>query len=132
MVPEHAYALLQRGRRLLAENHPHQAAIVLERAASAEPRKASIREALARAYYNSGQFNHAREQFAEVVAINPSNAYAHFGLGMSLARCGHPSVAIGHLKMAAAMKPDSNVYREALQRLRADALSDRPVRRVRD
>jgi tetratricopeptide (TPR) repeat protein len=117
-VTEHPYVLLQKGRKLLSENHPHQAALLLERAATAEPRKASIREALARAYYNSGQWRRAREQFAMVIDLNPSNAYAHFGLAMSLARVGDRAVAIGHLKMAITMRPESAVYREALERLR--------------
>lgn len=111
------YTLLQKGRRLLALEHPHQAAIVLERAAAIEPAKNSIREALARAFYNSGQFGRAREQFAAVVEINPSNAYAHFGYALCLARTGDRAAAIGHLKMARVMRPDSELYREALERL---------------
>lgn len=117
-MTEHPYVLLQRGRKLLAENHPHQAAVVLERASEAEPKKASIREALARAYYNSGQWRRAREQFELVIDLNPSNAYAHFGLAMSLVRIGERTTALGHLKMAITMQPESLVYREALERLR--------------
>lgn len=118
-MPEHPYSLLQQGKRLLADNHPFQAAIVLERAVVIEPRKASIREGLARAYFNSGQFNRAREQFEAVLDINPSNAYGHFGLAMSLARTGKRAAAIGHLKMAMTMRPESTVYREAFERLQA-------------
>ncbi|TME80074.1 MAG: hypothetical protein E6I45_11685 [Chloroflexi bacterium] len=51
---ESAYSLFQRGRELLGKRHHAQAATVLERAARLEPGKASILEALGRAYYNSG------------------------------------------------------------------------------
>lgn len=92
--------------------------MVLEKAAEAEPQKASIRETLARAYYNSGQWRLAREQFELVIDLNPANAYGHFGLAMSLARTGERTTAMGHLKMAITMQPESAVYREALERLR--------------
>ena len=52
---ESAYELLQRGQALLQRHHNAQAAVVLERAARLEPGKASILEALGRAYFNSGQ-----------------------------------------------------------------------------
>ena len=44
-----AYDLFTRGMGLLADGHPHQAAVVLARAKRVEPEKASIREALGRA-----------------------------------------------------------------------------------
>ena len=52
---ESAYDLFQRGESLLASRHHAQAAIVLERADRLEPGKASILEALGRAYFNSSQ-----------------------------------------------------------------------------
>lgn len=115
-MPEDAYGLLMKGRALQSYGHPHQAAVVLERAAAIEPRKASIREALARALYNSGQFSRAREQFEVMLEIDPSNGYAHYGMGMCLARAGDRAAAIGHLKMAVVMSP-STTYAEALERL---------------
>ncbi|MGZ6297599.1 MAG: tetratricopeptide repeat protein, partial [Candidatus Limnocylindrales bacterium] len=77
---ESAYALYQRGQGLLKRRHHAQAAIVLERAARLEPGRGSIVEALARAYYNSGQHGAAAEAFRELLTIDPSNAYGHFGL----------------------------------------------------
>lgn len=117
MDVEGAYGLLKRGRQLLEEGHPHQAVIVLERASRQEPHKTSIREALARALYNSGQTRRAGEEFARVVEQDPSNDYAHFGLGLCHARLGERQRALGHLKMAVAMRPDSAEYRRALTRL---------------
>lgn len=111
------YSLLARGRDLLARGHPHQAAVVLEKAVLAEPRKTSVREALARALYNSGQTERAREQFATVVEIDPSNDYCHFGLGLCHAKTGDLTAARAHLKLAVSMRPDSELYRDNLNRL---------------
>ena len=60
---ESAYDLLQRGHALLEDHHNAQAAVVLERAARLEPGKASILEALGRAYFNSAQTERSRETF---------------------------------------------------------------------
>jgi Flp pilus assembly protein TadD len=115
-MTESAYNLFARGTEFLATGHPHQAAIVLERAAASEPDKGSIREALGRALFMSGRWDRARLQFAKAVDIDPVNHYAHFGLGLSCARTGERSRAIAHLKLAVAMEPREE-YREALDRL---------------
>ena len=117
MDDDDVYGLMIRGQELLAGGHPHQAAMLLQRAKSAEPGKASIRETLARALYNSGQTRRAEEEFAAAVEIDPSNDYAHFGLGLCRAKTGDRSAAVGHLKIAVAMRPEVEVYRVALRRL---------------
>jgi Flp pilus assembly protein TadD len=117
MQSEDAYTLLVRGKKLLDDGYPHQAAVVLERATLSEPRKSSIREALARALFNSGQTDRAEEQFALVVDLDPSNDYGYFGLGLCHARKGNVAAARGQLKLAVAMRPDIASYREALDRL---------------
>jgi Flp pilus assembly protein TadD len=115
-MTESAYSLFSRGTQFLATGHPHQAVIVLERAAAVEPDKGSIREALGRALYMTGSWARARLQFAKAVDIDPVNHYAHFGLGLSCARTGERTRAIAHLKLAVAMEPRRE-YREALERL---------------
>lgn len=125
---ESAYALLQRGHALLHARHHAQAAVVLERARKLEPGRGSIIEALGRAYYNSGDFPRAAEAFTRLVEIDPVAAYGHFGLGMSLKRLGRRDLARGHLRLAAAMAPRSDLYREALRRLEASEGS-RPAER---
>ena len=116
---ESAYELLQRGHALLADRHHAQAAVVLERAARAEPGKGSILEALARAYFNSGQHGRAAEAFAALLEIDPSAHYGHFGLGLSFARLGRPREARTHLRLAVALDPGSATYRRALARVEA-------------
>jgi Flp pilus assembly protein TadD len=114
-----AYELLERGRALLAQGHPHQAALVLARAKLLEPEKGSIREALGRALYLAGRNARARREFAKAVQIEPANDYAHFGLGLSCAKTGQTARAAAHLKLAIAMRPEVDEYRRALARLRS-------------
>ena len=118
-APEHesAYWLLQRGRELLHGRHHAQAAIVLERAARLEPGKASILEALGRAYYNSGQHDRSREAFEQLLEVDPSAHYAHYALGQSLKQLGRRREARTHLRLAVALSPKSPLYRGALDRL---------------
>ena len=114
---ETAYELLQRGHDLLTRRHFAQAAVVLERADRDEPGKASILEALGRAYYNSGQHERSRATFEQLLEIDPSAHYAHFALGQSLKQLGRRDAARTHLRLAVALSPTSKVYGAALARL---------------
>lgn len=113
-MKDDAYSLLMKGRQLLRDGHPHQAAVVLERVMALEPEKISVRESLARALFNSGQTEEAKKQFQIMVDADPSNDYAYFGLALCQAKTGERRAAAGHLKIAVAMRPDSEIYRTAL------------------
>jgi Flp pilus assembly protein TadD len=119
-----AYDAFQEGNRLLASQNPHAAVIALERARDLEPDQGSVRETLARAYFRSGRFSQAREEFERAVEIEPVNDYAHFGLGLCLIRRGDRLGARRHLKLAVAMRPDHPDYRAALARVAEDAEAD--------
>jgi Flp pilus assembly protein TadD len=121
-----AYGAFQEGTRLLAHGDVHAAAVALERARELEPEKGSIREALARAYFRTGRFAAAEEEFRAVVEGDPVNDYAHFGLGMCRMRAGDLVGARRHLRLAVAMRPESADYRAALARLPPDPQA--PVR----
>lgn len=114
---ESAYELLQRGHDLLTRRHYAQAAVVLERADREEPAKASILEALGRAYYNSGQHRESRATFERLLEIDPSSHYAHFALGQSLKQLGENDAARTHLRLAVALSPSSKLYAGALARI---------------
>jgi Flp pilus assembly protein TadD len=116
-----AYDAFQEGNRLLASENPHAAVIALERARDLEPDQASVRETLARAYFRSGRFAQASEEFERAVEIEPVNDYAHFGLGLCLIRRGDEVGARRHLKLAVAMRPDQPDYRAALAKVADDA-----------
>jgi Flp pilus assembly protein TadD len=115
---ERVYELFRRGSALLESGDFAAAAVSLERARSLEPDKTSIREALGRAYFRSGRYDAAREEFAAVVERSPVNDYAHFCLGRSLEKTGRRDEARRHLTLALGMRPDRADYRVFRDRLR--------------
>jgi tetratricopeptide (TPR) repeat protein len=117
--PESAYDLFTRGSRMLAQRHPGAAAVLLERCLSLEPGKASILEALGRAYYDLGDHARAAERFEAIVARDPLAHYAHFGLGLSRKRLGDHDAGLWHLRMAVFLKPENADYQRALRRVEA-------------
>ena len=116
---ESAYELFRRGSRLLADHHASAAAVVLERCLALEPGKASIREALARAYFDQGAHAKAADAFQAIVDADPLAHYAHFGLGLSHMRLGDSAASRRHLRMAVFLKPENDDYRRALRRVDA-------------
>jgi tetratricopeptide (TPR) repeat protein len=114
-----SYTWYRRGLDLLGRGSPAAAAQLLERAAEAEPGARSVREALARAQFDTGRYAQAADSFRQIVEASPSDDYAHFGLGLALARSGDPAAAAEHLALAAAMRPDLRHYTEALRGVRA-------------
>ena len=119
---ETAYGLFQRAGALMKRRHHAQAAVLLQRANRLEPHKGSIVEALARAYYNSGQHDRAEESFRELIDIDPSAAYGHFGLGQSLKMLGRRDEARAELVRAASLT--RNEQERTLLRTRAANLTE--------
>jgi predicted Zn-dependent protease len=117
--PADVHAWYTRGMELLGRGSPAAAAQVLQRAANAEPASRSVREALARAQFDTGQYEAAAANFRAIVEASPADDYAHFGLGLALARCGEHKSAAEHLALAAAMHPDRKHYTDALSQVRA-------------
>ncbi|MQA88262.1 MAG: tetratricopeptide repeat protein [Streptosporangiales bacterium] len=113
------YEWYRRGVDLLQGGNPAAAAQLLEHAAEAEPASRSVREALARAQFDSGRYVEAAESFRRIVEANPSEDYAQFGLGLASTRTGDLRTAVEHLALAAAMRPDIDHYRAALRGARA-------------
>ena len=113
------FTLYRRGIELLEEEDFEQAAGPLEEAARRAPEKASVREALGRAYFRSGRFAAAAVEFKAVVERHQVNDYAHFCLGRAFQMTGHRTEARRHLKLAAGLRPDRKDYREYLNRVQA-------------
>ena len=114
-----SYTWYRRGLDLLGRGSPAAAAQLLERAAEAEPGARSVLEALGRAQFDTGRYEQAADSFRRIVEASPSDDYAHFGLGLALARGGDPAAAAEHLALAAAMRPELRHYTEALRGVRA-------------
>jgi tetratricopeptide (TPR) repeat protein len=113
------YEWYQRGLELLSSGHPAAAATLLSRAAEEEPGSRSVLEALARAQYDAGRYREAMDSFTALIAVNPTDDYAQFGLGMAASRAGELQLAAEHLALAVAMRPDITHYARALRGVRA-------------
>jgi lipoprotein NlpI len=122
--PERAFEDFQEGVALLESGDFHAATVPLERARAAEPMKASIREALARAYYRSARWEAAGAEFDATLELDPVNDYAHFGRGLCFHRTGDRAAARRHLQLAVAMRPDNPHYQEALAEVLAEDAGD--------
>jgi tetratricopeptide (TPR) repeat protein len=123
MEPAHpeggVYEWYQRGVQLLADGHPAAAATLLARASDVEPGSRSILEALGRAQYDAGRYAESMAAFTALVAVSPTDDYAHFGLGLAASRAGELPLAAEHLALAVAMRPELGHYARALRRVRA-------------
>ena len=109
-----------RGLDLLGAGNPAAAATLLARAAEAEPESRSILEALARAQYDAGRYEDAMADLhRRSSAVNPTDDYAHFGLGSGRHRPASSRLAAEHLALAVAMRPDLGHYARALRGVRA-------------
>ena len=64
-----AYENFQEGRRRLKKGMPAQATVVLEKAKTLEPEKASIREALGIAYFRLARWQEAEAEFRAVLEL---------------------------------------------------------------
>jgi tetratricopeptide (TPR) repeat protein len=121
-VPDETlYDLYQRGMALLEHGDFEPATIPLSKAARMAPEKASIREALGRAYFHSRRYQEAADEFEAVIERYPVNDYAHFCLGRALTLSGQRQRARRHLAIAACLRPERRDYRVYRERASAAA-----------
>lgn len=116
---ESTYTLYRRGIELLADEDFVEATAALAETARREPGKASVREALGRAYFHSNRYTEAAAEFEAVVASHPTDDYAHHCLGRALTKIGQAGRARRHLAIAASLRPDRRDYRIHRDRLAA-------------
>jgi outer membrane protein assembly factor BamD (BamD/ComL family) len=126
VVPQgEVYDWYVRGLDLLEGGNPAAAVTLLTHAANSEPESRSVREALARAQFDSGLYDEAVQSFNWIISINPADDYAQFGLGLAAAKIGDLNSAVEHLALAAAMRPDITHYSTALRGARAALAASR-------
>lgn len=108
----------RRATMFFESGDPLGAARLLEPIVEAEPQNAAVRQLLARAYFNSAQLAGAEAQLRALIDHDPSDHYAHHVLGRTLERAGRFREALPHLRLAAAMKQQTE-YTEAVTRVEA-------------
>jgi Flp pilus assembly protein TadD len=118
------YEWYQRGLQLLASGDPAAAATLLARASETEPESRSLLEALARAQFDAGRHRAAIDSFMRLIAIDPADDYAHFGLGLAASRVGDLDLAVVHLALAVALRPEREHYARELRGVRARRARD--------
>lgn len=128
--PRSPYALFRSAQALLADGRPRDAVEVAEsllrrleqdRATVGEGEGAprpwpSVHELLGRARYVSGDHEGAALAFEHLTGLEPTNAYAHFGLGRALERLGSHGEALAHMRLAVALS-DRRAYAQHMRRL---------------
>ena len=120
-MSESTYHLFQKGREHLRNRRPAQATVSLEKAKKQEPEKASIREALAIAYFRLQRWAEAEAEFRAVLELSPTDDYAHHWLGRALEKQGKDREAQRHYKLAVSLRPGSKRYADRVRDLEPDA-----------
>ena len=113
-----AYELFRDGTRLLESGDAHAATVPLSRARDLEPGKASVHEALGRAYFGAQRYREASTEFAAVIEQAPTNDFALFCLGRSLQLQGRHQEACHPLAVACCLRPERSDYRRYRDQLR--------------
>lgn len=91
-----------------------EAIYYLRRVKRTEPAKMSVRELLARAYFNTGNFKKALREFTFILENRPDDDYAYFGAGLCYIKLGDRKRGAEMLKVAIALNPKNKVYHSYL------------------
>lgn len=88
---------------LLESRYPREAAKVLKPVLEAEPRNAAAWELSGRAHFAAAHLAPAERAFRTLTELEPSSAWAHTALGLSLDRQSRHREGAVHHRMAAAL-----------------------------
>lgn len=113
------YEWFVQGSRLLEDGRSGEAATLFSRLVIADPTSRSAWEGLARARFDSQEYERAEQAFTRLLELAPDEDYGHFGLGLTLWRLRRFPEARDHLGMAAVMRPERADYASALGQVKA-------------
>ena len=113
------YDWFVRCSRLLDDGQSVEAAELFSRLVQVDPTSRSAWEGLARARFDSRDYEKAAEAFEQLVDLAPDEDYAHFGLGLAFWRLRRFAEARDHLGMALVMRPERAEYATALGQVKA-------------
>jgi predicted Zn-dependent protease len=108
----------RQAERLLSSRNPHAALTVLEPLVADEPDTVAVLVLAARANFDCARLEQAEALFRRVVELDPTNHYAHAGLGRTLQRRSRHQEALVHLRLATALDAEP-WYAQALARAEA-------------
>lgn len=94
------------GQELLDSRYPRDAVRVLRKVTDAEPGNSAAWELLGRAHFAAAQLEPAELAFRRLIELEPTSAWAHTALGLSLDRQSRHSEGATFHRMAAAMGAD--------------------------
>lgn len=94
------------GQELLDSRNPRDAVRLLRRVVDADPRNPAAWELLGRAHFAAAQLSPAEFAFRRLVELEPTSAWAHTALGLSLDRQSRHVEGAAFHRMAAAMGTD--------------------------
>jgi Flp pilus assembly protein TadD len=110
--------------RLLSSGDPHSALQVLRPLLDSETGNPAVLLVGARAAFDSAQVERAETLFRRIIELDPSDLYAHAGLGRTLQRRHRHREALPYLRIASALSPEP-WYAEALKRAEEAVASER-------
>jgi Flp pilus assembly protein TadD len=105
-------------QEMLTRGNPHAALTVVEPLIEQEPDAAAVLILAARACFDSARLERAEALFRRLVELDPTNHYAHAGLGRTLQRRSRHREALPHLRLANALHSEP-WYASALARAEA-------------
>lgn len=94
------------GQELLDSRFPRDAVRVLHKVTDAEPHNAAAWELRGRAHFAAAQLEPAEQAFRRLVELEPTSAWTHTALGLSLDRQSRHAEGATFHRMAAAMGTD--------------------------
>ena len=95
------------GEELLDSRFPRDAVRVLRKVVDAEPNNSAGWELLGRAHFAAAQLGPAEAAFRRLVELEPTSAWAHTALGLSLDRQSRHAEGATLHRLAAAMGSDA-------------------------
>lgn len=105
MEPFDAYQL---GEELLDSRYPRDAARVLRHVVDLMPEQSGAWELLGRAYFAAALLKPAEESFRRLIELEPTNAWAHTALGLSLDRQSRHAEGAQQHRLADALGGDGS------------------------
>jgi Flp pilus assembly protein TadD len=94
-----AARLHEQARRAIHDGQLTQAQSAMEEAVALSPRDAGYRLLLADIYLKNGRFESARDTFADVLELDPSNVRAGLSLALTQIGLGRPQAALAQLDL---------------------------------